>query len=121
MAQRLAVARVKDASLPATAREVVERAKAGDAFSVDFLRKTGEYLAMGLANLIYMLNPQRIVLGTIVRAAGELILLPLRAALARGVWPVLLEGLEVVPSALWPELGDHAALAVARDLSKVAG
>jgi len=121
MAKRLAVPRQKNASLPATAREAVELAKAGDSFSIAFLRETAEYLAMGLANLVFILNLDRIVLGTIPTGAGALIFDPLRESLERRLWPVLLEGLEVVPSALWPDLGDYAALAVARDLAGVLG
>ncbi len=119
MAKRLAALREKDPRLPATAREAVERARSGDPFSTGFLRGTAEYLAMGLANLVFVLNPDRIVLGTVPTAAGRLIFDPLRESLARRVWPVLLEGLEVVPSGLWPDLGDYAALAVARDLPGV--
>ena len=116
MARRLEAFREKDSSLPVTAREVVERAKEGDKFSVRFLRETADYLAMGLSNLVFLLNPERIVLGTIPTSAGDLFFTPLRESLSRRLWPSLLQGLEVVPSALWPDLGDHAALAVARDI-----
>ncbi|MBI4602324.1 MAG: ROK family protein [Planctomycetes bacterium] len=121
MARRLAPLRERDPSLPSTAKEVVERARAGDRFSRDFLRETAEYLAMGLANLVYIADVERIVLGTIAAAAGDLLLAPLREALARRLWPPFRRGLEVLPSALWPELGDHAALAVARDLPGLVG
>ena len=116
MARRLEALRKNDPSLPATAREVVDRAKVGEEFSLQFLRETADYLAMGLANLVFFLNPERIVLGTIPASAGDLLFAPLRKSLSRRVWAPLLEGLEVVPSALWPDLGDHAALAVARDV-----
>jgi glucokinase len=119
MAKRLAARRQRDTSLPRTALEAVERARAGDALSTAFLRETAEYLAMGLANLAFILNLDRIVLGTIPTGAGPLIFEPLRESLAGRLWPALLEGLEVVPSALWPDLGDHAALTVARDLDRV--
>ncbi|HVR76444.1 MAG TPA: ROK family protein [Planctomycetota bacterium] len=116
IARRLTPLREREPSLPGTARDVVDRAKAGDPFSLSFLRETAGYLAMGLANLIFTLNLERIVLGTIAAAAGPLLLDPLRESLAERLWPSLHEGLEVVPSALWPDLGDHAALSVARDL-----
>jgi len=116
MARRLEALRRSDPGLPRTAREVVERARAGDDVSVRFLRETGEYLGMGLANVVFLLNPERIVLGTIAVGAGALLLDPAREALSRMVWPTLLEGLEIVPAELGEDLGDHAALAVARDL-----
>lgn len=121
MARRLAALRASDPALPSTAREVVERARSGHRFSLSFLEETAEYLAMGLANLIFCINPDRIVLGTIAVGAGDLLLRPLRASLGRRVWPPLLRGLEVVPAALGAELGDRAALAVARDLPRYVG
>jgi glucokinase len=112
MARRLAALRASDPTLPSTARDVVERARSGHRFSLSFLEETAEYLAMGLANLIFCINPDRIVLGTIAVGAGELLLGPLRASL---------RGLEIVPAALGADLGDRAALAVARDLPRYVG
>jgi glucokinase len=120
IAGRLQYLRRQDEEIPGTARELIEEAKAGDIFCKAFLRETAQYLAAGLANLIYTLNPQRLILGTLVASAGDLILVPLRRALAERVWPSLLEGVEILPSALWPDLGDYAALAVAKDLAEVA-
>jgi glucokinase len=117
MARRLEALRVPGG--PATAREAVERAREGDDFSTRFLAETAEYLAMGLANLVFILDPERIVLGTIAVGAGDLLLAPLRAALARRLWPPFLERLQVLPAALGADLGDRAALAVARDLPRV--
>ena len=121
MAARLQRLRTVDPSLPATAREVVDRARRGDEFSQTFLRETAGYLASGLAHLIFCINPQRIILGTIAASAGDFLLEPLRTALEGRVWPALLGGLEVVPSALWPDLGDYAAVAVARSPVRNAG
>jgi glucokinase len=119
MARRLEVHRMKDPSLPCTAREVVERAREGEVFSLQFLRETAEYLAMGIVNLVFILDLERVVLGTIAVGAGDLLLGPLRESLSRRLWPSFLRGLEVVPAALGSELGDHAAIAVARDLPRV--
>ena len=108
-------ARASDPKRPATAREVVERAHTGDAFAKEFLRETAHYLAVGLSQLIFCLNPQRIVLGTIAVGAGNLLLDPLRALIAESVWPSLAKDLQIVPAQLGENLGDYAALTVARD------
>lgn len=113
IASRLAYLRQTDPSLPIDAKEVVERAQSGDDFSCTFLRETADYLASGLAHLIFCVNPERIVMGTVVVGAGELILEPLRKHLAQRVWPSLLDGLSILPAGLGSELGDYAALAVA--------
>lgn len=118
MARRLAALRENEPGLPASAREVTDLARRGDPFALDFLRRTASYLAQGIANLVYILNPQRVVLGTIAVGAGDLLLAPLREELERLTWPSFLEGLEVVPAALGDELGDRAALAVARRVSR---
>jgi glucokinase len=125
MARRLAILReAGDApghDLPADAKGVVERAKTGDAWAVGFLRETAEHLAVGIANLVFALDLERVILGTIPTASGDLLFRPVREAVTRRLWPVFREGLEIVPSQLWPEIGDHAALAVARDLPALVG
>ena len=117
MAARLSTARVDDSTRPTTAREVVERAHRGDAFAQEFLRETAGYLAVGLSQLIFCLNPQRIVLGTIAVGAGNLLLDPLRAFVAESVWPSLAKDLQILPARLGENLGDYAALTVARDVA----
>ncbi len=112
--RRLDTLRRDDPSLPSDARELVERARAGDVFSRDFLASVARTLARGIAATVFLLNPARVVLGTIAVGAGDLILEPLRAELGRIVWPSLRAGLEVVPAALGEDLGDHAAFAVAQ-------
>ncbi|MEM7234143.1 MAG: ROK family protein [Planctomycetota bacterium] len=76
MARRLAehAERSGDAGTPRTAKEAVERAKSGCEFSISFLEETAGYLARGLTPLIFTLNPDCIVLGTVVVGAGDLIL-----------------------------------------------
>jgi glucokinase len=99
--------------IPGTAKDVVDRARAGDAFSLDFLEETAAWLAVGLANLVYILDPERIVLGTIAVGAGDLLLAPLRAEVERRLWPAFRRDLQILPAALGADLGDWAAFAVA--------
>ncbi len=103
--------------VPRDARELVERARGGDRFSIEFLRETAAYLARGIANLVYILDPERIILGTIAVAAGDLLLAPLREEVARRVWPQLSRGLEILPAGLGEELGDWAAFVMAPGIS----
>jgi glucokinase len=99
--------------IPRDARELVERALKGDRFSLEFLRAVAADLAQGLANLVYVIDPQRIVLGTIAMGAGDLLLGPLREEVDRRLWPAFRKGLEILPAALGADLGDYAAFAVA--------
>jgi glucokinase len=100
-----------------TAQHVIEAAKAGDSFSQNVLKEVGTYMGIGLANIVQILNPQKIVLGTIAVHAGELILEPIRTALREYAWERSLAVCEVLPAALGDKAQDLAAISLisARD------
>jgi len=63
---------------------------------------------------VMLLEPRRIVLGTIAVAAGEaLCFAPLRERLAARLWSQQAERLEVVPAALGRTMPERAGFAVA--------
>ena len=69
----------------ATAEEAVQAARAGDARALAGLAEVGRYLGIGIANMITVISPDRIVLGGGVAAAGELLFAPIRTEIARRV------------------------------------
>lgn len=69
----------------ATAEEAVRAAQAGDERARAGLADIGRYLGIGIANMIAVISPDRIVLGGGVAAAGELLFGPIRAEIARRV------------------------------------
>ncbi len=87
-----------------TAQHVVEAATEGDTFARFVLAEAATYMGIGIANLAQILNPERVVLGTIAVKAGDLVLEPLRRALQVHAWNRVREVLQVVPA----ELGDRA-------------
>jgi glucokinase len=87
-----------------TAQHVVEAAREGDTFARFVLSEAATYMGIGIANLSQILNPERVVLGTIAIKAGDLVLEPLRRALQVHAWGRVREVLQVVPA----ELGDRA-------------
>lgn len=87
-----------------TAKHVIDAAKEGDAFCQNVLSEVGTYMGIGLANLIQILNPERIVLGTLAVHAGDLLLEPIRKAVAEYAW----ERSRSVCSIVAAELGDRA-------------
>jgi glucokinase len=97
----------------ATAKELVDRARSGDPRARRSLEDIARFLAMGIANLVYILDPERIILGTIAVAAGDLLLAPLRCEVDRLLWPAFRRDLKILPAGLGLELGDYAAFAVA--------
>lgn len=101
---------------------VTEAATAGDAVALDAFRSVGDWLGVGLANLVASLDPALLVVGGGVSAAGRLLLDPARAALARSlvgaddrVVPPL------VPAALGPQAGLVGAALLARGHSARTG
>ena len=95
---------------------VVEAARAGDPWANEVFGLWLDDLAQGIATIVMLLEPRRIVLGTIAVAAGEaLCFAPLRARLAQRLWPQQAERLEVVPAALGDTLPERAGFAVALD------
>ena len=93
---------------------VVEAARDGDPASRAVFLEWVEYLAQGLAGMIMLLEPERIVLGTIAVAAGDALCFePLRERLRPRLWPRQFERLEIVPAQLGDRLPERADLAVA--------
>ena len=95
-----------------TAAHVVAAAQEGDTFARDVLAEAGAYMGIGLANIIQILNPERIVLGTIAVHAGDLILDPIRTAVREYAWQRSADGCEIVPAALGDRAQDLAAIAL---------
>ncbi len=95
-----------------TAAHVVEAAKEGDPFAVQILKEAGTYMGIGIANVIQMLNPERIILGTIAVHAGDLILEPIRAAVTEYAWKRSTDVCEILPAALGDQAQDLAGIAL---------
>jgi glucokinase len=66
---------------------VVERARAGDPDAVDALRVVGERLGVGIANVMNLFDPDLVVIGGGVSAAGELLRRPAEEAARRLTLP----------------------------------
>jgi predicted NBD/HSP70 family sugar kinase len=76
--------------------KLTERALAGEEKLAAIFRRAGEMLGIGVANVVNMLNPPRIIVSGEGLRAGELITGPLLEALDRNVLPVLREATEIV-------------------------
>jgi glucokinase len=68
----------------ASAEEAVAAARRGDPAAKRAVAETAEYLAMGIANIVSILNPEMIVLGGGLMQAGDLFLDPIRNRI--GAW-----------------------------------
>ena len=57
-----------------TAKDIFDAAKEGDVFSLDLVDYEAEYLAMGIANIALMVDPEVFVIGGGVSRAGQILL-----------------------------------------------
>lgn len=71
------------------------------------------HLSRGIANLVYILNPEVVILGTIAWHAGDLLLDPVRRQVKEWCWPVFTDRLRIVATPLGPRLQELSGLAVA--------
>lgn len=100
-----------------TTEHVLAAVREHDAPAMKVWADTVEVLSAGVASAINAFNPQRVIIGGGVTAAGPLLFEPLaRLSLARAMKP-LAAGVDVVPAQLGDQVGVMGAAAVA--LSKI--
>ena len=92
--------RLAEACGAPTAAEAIDRARAGDAVALAGLTQVGRYLGIGIANMVVVLTPDRVVIGGGIAAAGDLLLDPIRAEVARRVHVTSLERVAIVTAEL---------------------
>ncbi len=102
------------ADLPSiTARGVGEAAEAGDPVAIGVLDTSGRFLGRGLAMLMDILNPQRIVIGSIFARCRMFLQPAMDREIAREALPAAARACQVVPAELGESIGDYACLSVA--------
>ena len=79
---------------------VAEAAKSGDPVAKRIFAITGEYIGIGLASVVNLLNPERIIVGGGVADAGDLLLEPLKTTLKSRAMQIAGSAVEVVPAQL---------------------
>ena len=94
---------------------VTELAHDGDPAAIDALAVIGRWLGVGIANLVNMLNPEVVVIGGGVIAAGELLLEPARAVVAERALSPSKEHARIVPARFGAESGMLGAATLALD------
>lgn len=98
-----------------TGKDVSQAAAAGDPVALSAFDDIGHWLGVGLATLVDVLDPDRLLLGGGVSEAGELILQPTRRAFQASV---AAKKDRPVPEIHMAELGNDAGLVGAADLAR---
>ena len=102
-----------------TAQAVAEAAAGGDATARRVLAESGRWLGRGLAVLVDVLNPERIVIGSIYGRCREFLEPAMRAELEREAIGLSAAACTVVPAGLGEQIGDYASLTVAMSAAGV--
>ena len=88
-------------------------AREGNEEAVRIFKTSGERLGEGLAVVIDILNPERIVIGSIFTRSSHLLIDEMREELSREALSLSSGCCEIVGSALAENIGDYAAVATA--------
>ncbi len=94
---------------------VVELAHDGDAAALDVLELIGTRLGVALATFVNIFNPEVVVIGGGVIAAGELLLAPARAEMLRRALPPSRDEVRIVAAQFGVEAGMIGAATLAFD------
>jgi glucokinase len=106
-------AREKTGRADVTTQDVVSAARAKEPWALEVWDDTVQVLSAGIASAINAFNPQRVILGGGVTAAGDLLFEPVRRlALSRAMKP-LAKGVDIVHAQLADQVGVMGAAAVA--------
>jgi len=88
-----------------TAEVVAAAARAGDALAKEIVADAVTYLAMGIANIVSILNPETVVLGGGLFQAADLFLKPVRREFRRWAQPLAARSVRIELSALGEDAG----------------
>jgi glucokinase len=95
---------------------ISELANAGDPVARGAIETIGRALGVGVVNLVNIFNPQVVVIGGGVIAAGELLLAPARAVMMERALAPAKDVVRVEAARFGPEAGMIGAGLLARDL-----
>jgi glucokinase len=94
------------------AKHVFDAAKAGDEFAIDLVNYLVKYLAIGIGNLMNIVNPEAIVIGGGVALAGDILFNPLKEEIKKTALAVAINGVKIVPAVLGNDAGVVGAAAL---------
>lgn len=113
--QALAAIRQGESSLlcpnrdsPATSiplEAIFEAARQGDGLATRLVNAAADYLSMGIANLVNIMDPELVIIGGAFSQAGDLLLEPINRALDRLLPPLLRQKVKVTTGVLGERAG----------------
>lgn len=101
-----------------TAKTIAEAADSGDKLANAIYRRCAEKLGLGISILIDILNPERVVVGSIYQRSGHLLIDTMNETIKKEALAISAECCKIVPAMLGDEIGDFAAIGVAKDFAE---
>ncbi len=92
--------RIAEACGTATAEEAVVMARAGEATAAAGIERVARYLGIGIANMVTVITPDRVVIGGGIAAAADLLFDPIRDEIARRVHTTSIDEVALVAAEL---------------------
>lgn len=96
-----------------TAKDIFLSANAGDEDALEVVQVVGEYLGKGLSVLIDVLNPERIIIGSIYTRNHELLSLYASKAIEQEALKRSAKTCSILPAKIGEQIGDYAAVLTA--------
>ena len=90
-------------------------ARAGDMIARQLWSQLGMEIGIALSNVVWLLNPDSIVIGGGVAKAGNLLFDPIRQTIQSTTMPTFYENLKILPAALGNDAGCIGSASVALD------
>lgn len=101
-----------------TARDVGIAAENGDSVAIEIFEISAHYLGLGLSILIDILNPERIILGSIFVRSRRFLQPTAEKMIKKEALKISTENCLVLPALLGEKIGDYASLSVALQIGK---
>lgn len=99
-----------------TAEDIGIAAAKGDKLALAIMEHTGVMLGKGLSILLDVLNPQKIIIGSIFLRQEKLLRKPMEEVIEKEALSYTKDVCQILPAGLGESLGDYAALSVAGSL-----
>lgn len=97
---------------PVSTRQLLELCAGGDAAAHRLIAEAGRAIGVAVANLCNILNPECVIVGGDMSAAGDVLLEPIRDVVRRTAIPSAVDDLEIVPGVLGERAEMLGALAL---------
>ncbi|MCB8987789.1 MAG: ROK family protein [Ardenticatenaceae bacterium] len=91
---------------------IAEAARQKDPVALQALAETGEWLGVGIASLMNVINPQRVIFGGPLWTVHEYLLPSIRETVAQRAWHWVQEGVQIIPAAYGEDTAVMGAVAI---------